>query len=226
MKRLISIILVVCSAVMLYGQSHYESNIAIGGKGGVTLSRVMFSPSVQQNWHVGKMFGATFRYTEERNFGLLVELLFEERGWKENYEKTDFRYQRTFSYIQLPIMTHVYFGSSKFRGFVNLGPELGFMIGESIKSNFDYEHAETVPGFPYQNRHIEQLTEEVKSKFDFGISLGLGLEAIAKRKHSMQLEARLYYGLANVFSSHKSDPFAGSTNLAIQITFGYMFRVK
>ncbi len=36
--------------------------------------------------------GINFRYMEENHFGFIVELNFEQRGWKEDFEKRPFSY--------------------------------------------------------------------------------------------------------------------------------------
>ncbi len=206
-------------------QRHYEPNIAIGAKGGVTLSRTGFAPSIPQNMLMGYMGGLSFRYMEERNFGLIVELNITQRGWKESFEKTNLQYQRTFTYLQLPMLTHIFFGSHKFKGFFNAGPEIGIMIGDSQKYNFDINNIGGVKDFP-KNHRTEQYKLAVNSKFDYGISAGLGVEYVAKRKNSIMLEGRFYYGLGNVFSSHKSDPYSASPGMSIMISLGYMYRIK
>ena len=223
---LLAAALMLAAAFPLRAQKHFQSNIAVGGKAGVTLSKVNFSPGVKQGWKMGQTVGATFRYVEEKNFGLIVEALFTRAGWKENFEDPRFNYERTLSYVQLPILTHIYFGSSRFRGFFNLGPQLGYYIGESISSNFNYQDPQSVPDFPYTNRYLDQLTMNVKSKFDYGLAFGLGTEFIARRKHSFSLEARLYYGLGSVFPSNKKDTFSASSNMTLSITAGYSFRIK
>ena len=116
-------------------QKHYDSNIALGFKGGVALCRTQFRPTVPQAWLPGMLLGVSFRYIEEKHFGLIAELNFEQRGWKETFEKTSLQYQRRLTYIQLPVLTHIYFGTSRFKFFANLGPEIGFMIGNSISSH-------------------------------------------------------------------------------------------
>ena len=83
-----------------------------------------------------------------------------------------------------------------------------------------------MPDFPYTNRYLDQLTMNVKSKFDYGLAFGLGTEFIARRKHSFSLEARLYYGLGSVFPSNKKDTFSASSNMTLSITAGYSFRIK
>ena len=172
------------------------------------------------------MAGVSFRYSEEKNFGLLIEVNMEQRGWKENFEEAPFQYERKFTYIQVPILTHIFFGSTKVRGFFNAGPEIGYMIGESLSSNFDVNNIKNIEGFPIYNRNTEQLALPVKNKIDYGISAGAGIELIAKRKNSFMLEGRFYYGLGNAFGSRKKDPFSASTGMSIMISLGYMYRLK
>ncbi|HIT16025.1 MAG TPA: PorT family protein [Candidatus Avimuribaculum pullicola] len=205
-------------------QTHYESNISIGVKGGTTFSMIGLSPSVPQTMLMGTTMGVSFRYIEERNFGFIVELNMMQRGWKEKFEYApQYSYQRRLTYLHLPFLTHIYFGSHKFRGFFNAGPELCFMIGDSYDSNFDINN---LPDFNDDYRETEQFDMEVNSKFDYGISAGLGMEFILKNKHSFLLEGRYYFGIGNVFGSSKSDHFGKSNGSSITVTLGYMFRLK
>ena len=157
-NKIILLISALLAPIAISAQNHYEPNIAIGAKGGYTMSKLAFNPSVPQNMQGGLILGATFRYAEEKNFGLIAEFNIEQRGWKEKYE--------------------------------------------------------------------DQLTLPIKNKFDYGISAGAGVEWIMNRKHSFNLEGRFYYGLNNVFSSKKTDPFSGSNSMSIMLTLGYYYRIK
>lgn len=207
-------------------QRTYEPHFAIGGKAGTTFSNMAFSPSIQQKMLQGMTFGAVARYTEEKFFGLIAELNIDQRGWQEDFEDTRFNYKRRLTYIQLPIMTHIYFGNQKAKGFINLGPSVGYMISDAINADFDYSNPAAVEGFPIVNRHINQMTMKVKNHFDYGITAGAGLEIIIKRRHSLILEGRYYYGLGNIFSASKKDEFSASRGTSIQVTLGYLFHIK
>ena len=100
------------------------------------------------------------------------------------------------------------------------------MIAHSTSSNFDYEYYQDVDDFPVTNRHNEQLVQPIKNRFDYGISAGLGMEVGFAARHSLSLEGRFYYGLRDVFSNHKKDPFSGSSGMAIMVTLGYNYRIK
>lgn len=225
MKKIFFItIFVVLSAVGINAQRVIKPQFSVGGKAGVSLSRVNFSPSVPQAFAMGTTFGVTFRYTEERFFGIIAELNFTQKGWKEDFEELDFKYDRQLSYLELPVLTHIYFGNDVIKGFVNLGPQIGFMIGESLSTNFDSKNLSSVPDFPKKHR-TEQYNLDIKNKFDYGICAGAGMELTAKKKHNFQLEGRFYYGLGNIFSSHKSDYFSSSPGMCITVTLGYMFNL-
>lgn len=174
----------------------------------------------------GAMFGLTIRYTEEKYFGLVADLMISQRGWAEKFEDTpEFSYRRQFTYVQLPVMTHIYFGSQKFRGFVNLGPSVGYMIQDKVTANFDYRNIGEVANFP-KGRRTEQLDMAVYRKIDYGITGGAGMEFRIRRKHSFMLEARYYFGIGNVFSSKRGDTFGASRPNSIEATVAYLFRVK
>lgn len=207
-------------------QNHYEGNISVGGQAGASFSRVNFSPSVPQSLQSGVVLGGAFRYVEEKHFGLIAELNVEQRGWKEKFDGYDYAYQRRFTYIQLPVLTHVYFGNNKIHGFFNAGPEIGYMITSSQKANFDYSNVKAIDGFPSSNRNVDQYTLKVKNHLDYGISAGLGLEWFQSLKQSFKLEGRFYYGLGDVFSNHKTDPFSASNSMSVMVTLGYFYRLK
>ncbi len=223
---------ILTSAMMLalgfsaQAQQHFEPNVAIGGHAGYTLSRVGFNPSVPQTMIGGIEAGVAFRYMEEKNFGFIVEANVEQRGWKEKFEGYSYRYQRQFTYLQIPFLTHIYFGSSRFHGFFNAGPELGYMISSSTSANFDYANFSAIPDFPSANRNTDQFTLPVKYKFDYGISAGVGIEWFARKHHSFNLEGRFYYGLHDVFSDHKKDTFSGSASMSLMLKLGYYYRIK
>lgn len=210
-------------------QREYSPNFSIGGKAGVSLSRMSFSPEVHQKFTRGTTMGVAVRYTEEKYFGLIGEINFVQRGWDEDFardEAPQFSYTRTLNYVSLPLLTHIYFGSKKFKGFVNLGPEVSYMLSNSISANFDYNDYKSIPDFPQGYRTNEQLAKEIERKFDYGIAAGAGIELIVKKKHSFMLEGRYYFGLGNIFKDSKRDFFSASRNQSIEVTLKYMIRVR
>lgn len=226
MKRtFIAIIALLVIAITSSAQRQIEPHFYLGGKGGMTISRTNFSPSVPQKMIMGALAGVQVRYSEERHFGIVGELNFEQRGWSESFPETNLKYNRTLNYLQLPVLAHIFFGSDKCRFFINLGPEIGVMIAENTSANFDISNPTREPGFPEWHKH-EQYTMPVKNKFDYGISAGLGVELWVKPKHSIFLEGRFYYGLNNIYPAHKKDVFASSQAMSIMVNLGYYFKLK
>ncbi len=206
-------------------QAHYNSKVSIGGKAGVTMSKMSFTPSTKQKMVMGKMAGISVKYWEERNFGLIVELNYEQRGWAEDFKEYPFSFERRLDYIQLPLLTNIFFGGRHVNGFFNLGPEFGYMIGSSYKANFDVHNIANIPDFP-TDRVTEQMTLEPTKKFDYGISAGAGIEFIIKRRHRINLEGRYYFGIGNIFPDDRKDTFSASRGMSIMITLGYTYRIK
>lgn len=208
-----------------YAQTHYSSNVSIGVKGGMDMSRMFFNPTVRQNFKFGATAGAMIRYVEEDHFGLIAELNFSQRGWKENFEEYPFNYSRTLNYIELPVLAHIYFGR-RGRFFFNAGPQISYFLGESTKADFNPEEINSIEGFPIKGRENKQLTMPVEKKFDYGICAGLGGEFNINPRNSISLEVRFYYGLGNIYSSRRTDNFRASNQMSLAATIGYWLRVK
>lgn len=225
MKRALLVVVMTLAILAAFGETHYEPRISIGGRAGMSMGQMSFSPSVKQNWNRGTTGAVTFRYTEEKLFGLIAEVGWVQRGWKENFEEHPFSYSRTLTYIDIPLLTHIYFGSRRFKAFINLGPQVSILLNSSIKADFDYADPAKVEGFP-KNRQTEQLWADVKNKFDYGICASVGCEFFVQPRHSVLLEARYYYGLGNIFPAAKADTFSASRNMSIEVSLGYFFRLK
>ena len=207
-------------------ETHYKPHISLGVRGGVTFSEMAFSPNVKQSFLMGSAGAVTFRYSEEKIFGVIAEFGWSQRGWEENFEGAPISYSRQLTYLKLPLLTHIYFGSRRFKCFVNLGPEFSMMIGEKIRSDFDYRNPFDNPDFPSRNRQVEQMWTDIHNKFDYGITAGIGFEFYVQPRHSITLECRYYYGLGNIFPASKADTFGASRPTDIEATIGYSFRIK
>lgn len=228
MRALVAIVMMFTAFGVAMGQRHYVPHVHVGVHGGMSMSRVSFYPKIKQMNLQGMQFGLSFRYAEERHVGLLAELNIEQRGWKEDFEEANsqFEYWHRTTYIELPVLTHIFFGSQVVKGFFNLGPQIGYMLSDKIHANFDYENPTKVSGFPYEYRQLDQMKLKITNRFDYGITAGAGVEFIIKKRHCLQLEGRYYYGLGNLFPSSKKDEFSASRGSSILVTLGYMFRIK
>lgn len=229
MKRIVIALAFIATLLIpgsVFGQNHYVSHVHVGVHGGVALSRMSFSPSVKQKMLNDFTFGVAARYAEERHVGLMGEINVTRRGWNEKFEDSPLQYSRTLTYLEMPIMTHIFFGPRSFKFFFNLGPQFCYMISSAIDSNFDYANPSAVENFPQEYRMTEQMSMEIKNRFDYGICASFGMEPIIGKRNSFTLEARYYFGLGNIYGAAKKDTFSASRGMAITVTLGYMFRLK
>lgn len=227
MKRLSTILLlfILSGAFALMAQVRdpkFKRELLLGVKAGVSIPNIEFSPAVAQNAWVGYTTGFSFRYTEEKLFGLIIEANFTRRGWDENFDDDPYNYRRSLDYLEIPFLAHIYFGSDKIHGFVNLGPQLGVLINEAKISNFDVSNP---PSFSNYNKVKEAYDLPIKNIFDYGITGGLGAE-LRLNKHIIVLEGRYYFGLGDIFGNRKADVFSGSSaNRGFLVTLSYMFNI-
>ena len=137
LRYILFVIAVVSLQSGLAQRSDYQPEFTVGVKGGTTLSRVSFTPTVTQSLLLGYTGGVSVRYIEEKFFGLIAEINFTQCGWNETFEEDPYTYTHTLNYVTIPFLTHFFFGNRVVRGFVNAGPQIGLLLGDSYKSNFD-----------------------------------------------------------------------------------------
>lgn len=195
-------------------QQTFRQELAVGGSFGMNFSSVSFVPKVQQGMRIGYAGGATLRWITEKNLGLQAELNFTQHGWKEDFEEQpQYEYERALNYVEVPFLTHIYFGSRRVHVFVNLGPKIGYLLGESTKSNL---------GGAEPNKNNAQHDMPVEKKFDWGLCGGPGLE-IRTGAGSFLLEGRYYYALGDIYGNQKKDPFPKSASQVISVKLTYLF---
>jgi hypothetical protein len=191
-------------------------NFAVGVNGGMNFNTVSFSPSMRQHDKQGIHAGLTLRYISEKYFamicGVQIEVNYSQHGWSEFYEDyPTLKYERTMNYVEMPFLAHLAFGK-KFQFFFNLGPQVGFFVGESSKLGGDWSDI-TTP---------QQHDMKVENKFDYGITGGAGVEWRTGIGNFL-LEGRYYYALSDFFNSTKKDYFARSAHTAIVAKVTYLF---
>lgn len=218
----------------------HRNDLSIGFNGGYVMSSVGFTPKVTQKSHTGFTAGLSARYTCEKYFSTIcsisAELNYARIGWNERIltandqpvinAKTGLAeaYQRDLNYLQLPIFAHLAWGREKkgMQFFFKAGPQFGFLLGESTKTNFNFADRNTADR---SNQTCAQDTMSVENKFDYGIAAGLGLEYSIPHVGHFLLEGRYYYGLGNIYGDSKRDYFARSNHSNIVIKLTYLFDI-
>ncbi|MBR5456100.1 MAG: PorT family protein [Bacteroidaceae bacterium] len=226
MKRIIALTLALLLTLSAKSQVEQPRQILeIGVIGGLNLSQMDFQPDIRQKYLMGANGGLFARYTSEKYFGMIcaaqLELNFSQRGWTENFDDgTNNGYSRTLNYIELPLLAHLSWGKEKkgFQFFINLGPQISFLMGDSEKSEGNWKAEDR----PESIRAI--YGKEIENKFDYGITGGLGIELKTKAGNFF-IEGRYYYGLSDIYKNSKTDDFGRSANQNIIVKLGYSVRI-
>lgn len=239
--RIAVVALSVCSLTTVQAQiGEHRSDFAIGANGGYVLSKVGFTPTLQQKQHGGITGGVSLRYVCEKYFkticSVYAEVNYAKVGWTEDILDIEnnavlisgtgeaLKYQRDITYIQIPVFAHLAWGREErgFNFFVNLGPQIGIYLNESTTTNFD-ETTST------ENDRVNNITAQydmpVEKKLDYGIAAGAGMEYSIPKVGHFLLEGRYYYGLGNIYGSSKKDYFGKSNFGQIVVKASYLFDI-
>ena len=219
----------------------YRTDLAIGVNGGYMMNRISFQPEVPQSNMGGMTGGLTIRYTCEKYFSsicaITAEVNYGQMGWKENifdinnspvYYQDDpdnpLFYERRINYVQIPLLARLGWGRERrgVQAFIQVGPQLGFVLSESTNTNIQ-------PGYgtvnPRSSSIVAQETMPVEKKFDYGITGGAGVELSLPKLGHFLVEARYYFGLGNIYGNSKQDYFGKSNNSTIIIKASYLFDI-
>lgn len=213
MKKLISLLLLAFFSLGVFSQdNHFIPEWSFGVNAGSTLSKMRFTPRISQELLTQFTGGVTARYISEKNFGIQAELNYSLRGWKDLTDDVFLNeYERSLTYLELPLLTHLYFHLGKRARFVILaGPQIAYLLSEQ---------SDLTLNDPEQDQSYYKL--DVQRKFDYGIMLGVGIE-FRTGIGSFILDGRYYYGLSDVFNNTKNDEFQASSNQVIGIKLTYL----
>lgn len=229
LKLIIPLLLACCISIPALAQvGELRDNFSVGVNAGMNLNNVSFvrtyaGPKIKQSGLMGFAGGVTARYISEKYFamicGLQMEFNYVQRGWKENIEEKENEYSRTMNYLEIPFLAHLAFGKERgARFFLNLGPQIAFLLSESEKYGGTGE-------WDPSERTAEQYGKMAERKFDYGIVGGLGLELRTKAGNFL-LEGRYYFGLSDFYNNSKKDFFSRSAHADIVGRITYLFDLK
>jgi len=205
-------------------QTRIPREVHLGLIGGANLSEYTFYPRVTQQMSQGYTAGVGIRYIEETLFGLQAELHLTRRGYSDFYEEQpDWNYSRSLTYIELPVMAHIYFRIGDHHEVaVDLGPKVGYFLFDNINNGLpaDFGQVDSESyGYTYEHHDMP-----IEKKLDYGIQAGLGYEFKFNKKMSMLIQGRYYYGLGNLWADTKADKFQQSSCQSIQIVMALWWR--
>ncbi|HBG39933.1 MAG TPA: hypothetical protein DDZ96_12020 [Porphyromonadaceae bacterium] len=227
MKRYALIVFLIgLNLSVMYGQANkFKGEFYVGAGAGALVSSVSFSPGVAQSFHLGMHAGIAAKYISEEHLGVIAEINFAQRGWKEDYDaETGFSYNRTMNYVEIPFLWHVYFGN-KVRFIFNAGPQVSILFNHSSSmSEALAADVETQKKANPDNAFIGLQYADPESRFDYGLIGGVGLE-LRTGIGDFDLEGRYYFGLADFFryESRKTD-FSRAAHRVIEAKLTYYIK--
>lgn len=188
--------------------------IYVGGHAGVMASTMLFNPSFDGmdilKSPLSVNGGLVFRYAGHKVCAIQAEINYMQRGWRE--VGTDVDYRRQLDYIEVPLLMHLYFGKKHFRGFLNLGPQIGYCFR-------DVSYGTPNPLYAHQY-------EKIDKPFDWGVAGGLGVYYRTNKIGLFQLEARMNYSFGGVFGTSKIDYFTSASPVNLSVNFAYLWEIK
>lgn len=214
----------------------HRNDLSLGVNGGYALSQVGFTPKVNQKMMGGFTGGVSFRYVCEKYFNTICSVRAEVNymgcGWKEDILDINDQpvinpstgvaeeYERSLGYLQIPVFAHLAWGREErgFNFFFQAGPQIGISLNEKVTASFPLDQPNTDDR---ANKTVAQYDMPVENKLDYGIAAGLGTEYSHPSIGHLQLEARYYYGLGNIYGDSKKDYFSKSniSNIVVKLTW-------
>ena len=136
MRRSYIVLLLLLVSLMSMAQPRLRTpEIYVGAHAGVMASTMLFRPNVAKidimQSPLTMNGGLVFRYAAHKVCAIQVEANYMQRGWREQIALgtgSTMDYTRQLDYIEIPLLMHLYFGKQRFRGFINLGPQIGYCI--------------------------------------------------------------------------------------------------
>lgn len=224
MRRGFIILMAIWLPLIVFAQPRLRrAEMYVGVHGGIMASTVQFSPTVSYMKPItnacilGGNGGFVFRYSEQKCCAVQVELNYMQRGWRESGSSSSgsetVDYSRTLHYLELPFLMHIYFGSKMWRGFVNLGPQIGYCLSDDLGKGTK------------QTSSVHQYAS-IDNPFDWGIASGLGFYCRTKNAGVYQFEARFNYSLGTTFASKTTDYFTQSNAMNLSLNLAWLWEIK
>lgn len=207
----------------------FKGELYFGVGGGPLFTSIDFSPTIPQAFHFGYMGGVAAKYISQKNLGIILEVNYAQRGWKEDYEAdTGLAFSRKFNYIEIPFMTHVYAGR-KTRFIFNAGPQISILLSDKqqMSEALADDLAARRAANPDARIGEQYMSFDSLKRVDYGIVAGLGL-ALKTGIGDIDLEGRYYFGFGDTFPNNrtKKDYFQRSAHRLIEAKLTYYFKVR
>ena len=220
MRRSYIVLLLLLVSLVSMAQPRLRTpEIYVGAHAGVMASTMLFRPNVAKidimQSPLTMNGGLVFRYAAHKVCAIQVEANYMQRGWREQIALgtgSIMDYTRQLDYIEIPLLMHLYFGKQRFRGFINLGPQIGYCIRDIAT-----QLPSTITSPQYQ---------PIEKPFDWGLAGGLGCYYRTKKIGLFQLEARFNFSMGTTYNDRKVDYFSQSNAMNLSLNLAYLWEIK
>lgn len=214
----ITILLLILSIAVSAQPRLRTPEMYVGAHAGAMASTMLFKPNIANIDIMQSPLtingGLVFRYAGHKVCAIQTELNYMQRGWRETITlgQTTMDYTRQLDYIEIPLLMHLYFGKERFRGFFNLGPQIGYCIRDVATP---LPEGVTAPHYLPIDR-----------PFDWGLAGGLGCYYRTRHIGLFQLEARFNFSMGTTYNNRKVDYFSQSNAMNLSLNFAYLWEIK
>lgn len=201
--------------------SRLSPAIFLGGEVGATASFIYFTPAVNQTIHLGATAGIAMQVENSKYTALHLGLLYTLRGWSEvrpipNETETPPKFTRYIHYLELPLLTHLYYPFGALRIGVEFGPQIGVMLAHN-------DLTKGANGFTELDK--ERYNYPLIGKFSWGLAAGPSISYDFGR-HRIALSARFFAGFNSLISTKISDRYSTANELMGVVSLSYLFRLR
>lgn len=214
----ITILLLILSIAVSAQPRLRTPEMYVGAHAGAMASTMLFKPNIANIDIMQSPLtingGLVFRYAGHKVCAIQTELNYMQRGWRETITlgQTTMDYTRQLDYIEIPLLMHLYFGKERFRGFFNLGPQIGYCIRDVATP---LPEGVTAPHYL-----------PIDKPFDWGLAGGLGCYYRTRHIGLFQLEARFNFSMGTIYNNRKVDYFSQSNAMNLSLNFAYLWEIK
>ncbi len=218
MRKLIKtgwIFILILFSFSALGQEEFQhrKNSLLGVRLGGNMTSISLLPAIANtSSDFSYSAGLSYVYSNKKNVGIQLELLYLSRKWLETFNDT-LDVSTELTYLQFPIMTNISLGNGRFKYLINLGTYFAFNINKNLNSELPIDH-----------EYYESVEDRSERSGDFGLIIGGGFRYFS-RVGTFQLDARFEYGYQNLYNEDSSG-FRYSNMSVIQLGLYYFFDLK
>lgn len=173
--KYIIILLVLIYSADIQGQNKTYVGINAGANfGSADLFHTFFGYVALEGFRTGPQVGATIITYLPNHVGLETGIYYIQKGWTQNFEGLQPKYELALDYIEVPFLANYYFGNKNFHFFVNAGCFFEYLVGSEQK-NIPDESVFIVENSAFPLYSFEAFDKDRDNYYGYGLKFGGGL---------------------------------------------------